>query len=173
MVSLELVVGVSFLYVAFLFGAAYYANKKREEGRSIISNPTIYSLSIAVYLTSWTYYGSVGKAATTGLDYLLIYLGPSLTAFSWWFLLRKIVRISKANNITSIADFISSRYGKSQWLGAIITIIAILGVMPYIALQLKAVATTFAIITGYPDIPTPFYRRGLIPAPHPGVFSAL
>jgi sigma-B regulation protein RsbU (phosphoserine phosphatase) len=114
MLSIELVAGVSLLYIALLFMVAYYADTKREEGRSIISNPNVYSLSIAVYATSWTFYGSVGKAATSGLDFLLIYLGPSLTVFSWWFLLRKIVRISKENNITSIADFISSRYGKSQ-----------------------------------------------------------
>jgi len=112
MLSIELVTGISLLYIALLFLVAYYADKKKEQGHSIISNPHIYSLSIAVYATSWTFYGSVGRAATTGPDFLLIYLGPSLTAVSWWFLLRKIVRISKENNITSIADFISSRYGK-------------------------------------------------------------
>jgi len=78
MLSIELVAGVSLLYMALLFMVAYYADKKQEEGKSIISNPFIYSLSIAVYATSWTFYGSVGKAATTGLDFLLIYLGPSL-----------------------------------------------------------------------------------------------
>ncbi|RQW77804.1 MAG: stage II sporulation protein E, partial [Geobacter sp.] len=114
MLSVQLVAGVSLLYMALLFMVAYYADRKQAQGKSIISNPAVYSLSIAVFATSWTFYGSVGKAATTGLDFLLVYLGPSLTAFSWWFLLRKIVRISKGNNITSIADFISSRYGKSQ-----------------------------------------------------------
>ena len=173
MMSIQLVTGVSLLYIALLFLVAYYADKKHEQGRSIISNPYIYSLSIAVYATSWTFYGSVGKAATTGLDFLLIYLGPSLTAFSWWFLLRKIVRISKENNITSIADFISSRYGKSQWLGAVITIIAILGIMPYIALQLKAVSTTFSIITGYSNISVPFFGDKFAQVSHPGFFSAL
>ena len=154
--SIELVAGASLLYIGFLFLVAYYADRKREQGKSIISNPFIYSLSIAVYATSWTFYGSVGKAATTGLDFLLIYLGPSLAAFSWWFLLRKIIRISKENNITSIADFISSRYGKSQWLGALVTIISILGIMPYIALQLKAVSTTFDLLCGYPHMKLPF-----------------
>jgi sigma-B regulation protein RsbU (phosphoserine phosphatase) len=173
MLSIELVAGVSILYIALLFMVAYYADKKQEEGKSIISNPFIYSLSIAVYATSWTFYGSVGKAATTGLDFLLIYLGPSLAAFTWWFLLRKIVRISKENNITSIADFISSRYGKSQWLGAIITIIAMLGIMPYIALQLKAVSTTFAIITGNRGIHL-LVKEGVSFAPtHPGLIAAL
>ncbi|HBA71114.1 MAG TPA: stage II sporulation protein E, partial [Geobacter sp.] len=154
--SIELVLGTSLLYILVLFMVAYYADKKQELGQSIISNPLIYSLSIGVYATTWTYYGSVGRAATTGIDFLLIYLGPTLTTFFWWFVLRKIIRISKENNITSIADFISSRYGKSQPLGALVTIIAIVGIMPYIALQLKAVSSSFDIICGYPYIQLPF-----------------
>lgn len=173
MLSIELVAGISLLYMALLFMVAYCADKKQEKGQSIISNPFIYSLSIAVYATSWTFYGSVGRAATSGLDFLLIYLGPSLSAFSWWFLLRKVIRISKENNITSIADFISSRYGKSQWLGAIITIIAMLGIMPYIALQLKAVSTTFAIITGDRGIHLLMKEGVTLAPPHPGFIAAL
>ncbi|MBI1919551.1 MAG: SpoIIE family protein phosphatase [Geobacter sp.] len=156
MLSAELVIGVSLAYILFLFAIAYYADWKQEKGESIISNPHVYSLSIAVYATTWTFYGSVGKAATTGLDFLLVYLGPTLTAFSWWFLLRKIVRIAKENNITSIADFISSRYGKSEWLGALVTIIIMIGITPYLAVQLKAVSTTFDIICGYPRMQLPF-----------------
>ena len=172
MLSIQLVAGCSLIYIALLFIVAYYADRKQEQGQSIISNPHIYSLSIAVYATTWTYYGSVGKAATSGMDFLLIYLGPSLTAFSWWFLLKKIVRVSKENNITSIADFISSRYGKSQWLGALITIIAILGIMPYMALQLKAVSTSFSIITGQHDF---FGSNGnsMIPSTKPGLMAAI
>ena len=173
MLSIELVATVSLIYIALLFMVADYADKKQEKGQSIISNPLVYSLSIAVYATSWTFYGSVGRAATNGLDFLLIYLGPSLAAFAWWFLLRKIVRISKENNITSIADFISSRYGKSQWLGAIITIIAILGIMPYIALQLKAVSDTFAIITGNRGIHSLLKEGISFAPPHPGLIAAL
>lgn len=173
MLSIELVATVSFIYIALLFVVADYADKKQDKVQSIFSNSFIYSLSIAVYATSWTFYGSVGRAATTGLDFLLIYLGPSMAAFGWWFLLRKIVRISKENNITSIADFISSRYGKSQWLGAIITIIAMLGIMPYIALQLKAVSTTFAIITGNRGIHL-LLKEGISFSPsHPGLIAAL
>jgi phosphoserine phosphatase RsbU/P len=171
--SLEIVIGVAFSYVALLFLVAYYARARHHQGRSIVTNATVYSLSIAVYCTSWTFYGSVGKAATTGLDFLLIYLGPSLTAFSWWFLLRKIVRISKENNITSIADFISSRYGKSQWLGSLITIIAILGIIPYIALQLKAAATTFAIICSDPTVTLPVKLQDQPLTIHSGFFVAL
>ena len=139
---------ISLLYTLVIFLIALYAHHRKETGRSIIANPYVYSLSIAVYCTSWTFYGSVGRAATTGIDFLMIYLGPSLTAFSWFFLLKRIIRISKENNITSIADFISLRYGKSLWLGALVTLIAILGIMPYIALQIKAVSTSFFLISG-------------------------
>jgi sigma-B regulation protein RsbU (phosphoserine phosphatase) len=103
----------------------------------------------------------------------MIYLGPTLTAFSWFFLLRRIVQISKENNITSIADFISSRYGKSQWLGALITIISILGIMPYIALQLKAISTTFGIITGHHGPLLQFSTIEQYPFIQPGFFAAL
>lgn len=147
MIPVSIVATISVLYFGLLFVVAFYADKQREAGRSIIDNPTIYSLSLAVYCTSWTFYGSVGRAATSGLDFLTIYLGPTLIAFSWWFLLRKIVRISKEQNIVSIADFISSRYGKSAFLGAVVTIFAVLGIMPYIALQLKAVARTFDLLS--------------------------
>lgn len=140
---------ISLLYTTLIFLIAWYAHHRKVTGRSIVGNPYVYTLSIAVYCTSWTFYGSVGKAATTGIDFLMIYLGPSLTAFSWFFLLRRIIQISKENNITSIADFISLRYGKSLWLGALVTLIAILGIMPYIALQIKAVSTSFYLISGF------------------------
>jgi len=150
MVPAPLIAAVILLYIGLLFIVAHYADKRRDQGRSLICNPNIYSLSLAVYLTSWTYYGSVGRAATTGLDFLPTYLGPTLVAFTWWFTLRKVVRISKEQRIVSIADFISSRYGKSVALGALVTIFAVVGIMPYIALQLKAVAHTFNIITATP-----------------------
>ena len=140
---------ISLCYTALIFLIALYAHHRKETGRSIIANPYVYSLSIAVYCTTWTFYGSVGRAATIGIDFVLIYLGPTLTAFSWFFVLRRIVRISKENNITSIADFISLRYGKSLWLGALVTLIAILGIMPYIALQIKEVSTSFYLISGF------------------------
>lgn len=140
---------ISVLYTLLIFLIAWYAHYRKETGRSIAGSPYIYTLSIAVYCTSWTFYGSVGKAATTGIDFMMIYLGPSLAAFSWFFLLRRIIRISKEHNITSIADFISLRYGKSVWLGALVTLIAILGIMPYIALQIKAVSSSFQLISGF------------------------
>ncbi len=151
MIPVSVVAIVSLLYFGLLFAVAYYADKCRERGRSIISNSYIYSLSLAVYLTSWTFYGSVGRAATSGLDFLPIYLGPTMIAFTWWFLLRKIIQVSKEQNIVSIADLISSRYGKSQALGSVVTVFAVLGIMPYIALQLKAVANTFDHLTFHPE----------------------
>jgi len=173
MLGVNLVWGTAIVYIVLLFLVAYYADQRQKAGRSITANPAVYSLSIAVYATSWTYYGSVGKAATTGLDFLPIYLGPTLTAFTWWFLLKKIVRISKENNITSISDFISSRYGRSQWLGAIITMITLMGIMPYIALQLRAVSTSFTIITSYQGFDAGLLKSFFIPSPYPGFFSAL
>jgi len=151
MIPIEIIATISLLYFALLFAVAYYADQRRRNGQSITANNNIYALSLAVYCTSWTFYGSVGRAATSGLDFLPVYLGPTLIAFSWWFLLRKMVRISKEHNIVSIADFISSRYGKSAYLGGIVTIFAILGIVPYIALQLKAVAFTFDLIAGPPE----------------------
>lgn len=139
---------ISAFYTAIIFLVAWYAHHRKETGRSIVSNPIIYSLSLAVYCTSWTFFGSVGKASTTGIDFIMIYLGPSLAAFSWLFLLRRIIKISKDNNITSIADFISLRYGKSLWLGALVTIFAVLGIMPYIALQITAVSHSFYLVSG-------------------------
>jgi sigma-B regulation protein RsbU (phosphoserine phosphatase) len=151
---------ISVLYTALIFLIAWYAHHRKETGRSIISNPVIYSLSLGVYCTTWTFFGSVGRAATTGIDFLLIYLGPSLTAFSWLFLLRRIIRISKEHNITSIADFLSQRYGKSPWLGALVTIIAFLGIMPYIALQLKAVSASFYLLSGAHTTSISFLKLG-------------
>lgn len=141
-------------YILLVFAIAWYARRRSQQKRSIIANPYVYSLSIAVYCTSWTFYGSVGKAATTGIDFLTIYLGPTLVAFSWFFVLKRIIRISKVNNISSIADLISLRYGNSQLLGALVTIIAVVGIMPYIALQIKAVAVTFEMLSGITRIVT-------------------
>ena len=145
----------SIAYLCVLFAIAYYGDKRADRGRSLIANPYIYALSIAVYCTSWTFYGSVGRAAASGIDFLTIYLGPTLTFVAWWFVLRKILRISKAHRITSIADFIASRYGKSTLLGGLVTVIAVVGIMPYISLQLKAVSTSFRLLLEYPAIVMP------------------
>jgi Na+/proline symporter/signal transduction histidine kinase len=145
----------SFAYLGVLFAIAYYGDKRADAGRSIIANPTIYALSMAVYATSWTFYGSVGRAAASGVGFLPIYLGPTLMAALWWLVLRKMIRISKLNRITSIADFIAARYGKSALLGGLVTVIAVIGIIPYIALQLKAVSASFLILLQYPAIVMP------------------
>ena len=152
MLTGPVIVIASFVYVGLLFAIAYYGDKRADAGRSIIANPYIYALSMAVYCSSWTFYGSVGRAATSGIGFLPIYLGPTLAAALWWLVLRKMIRISKANRITSIADFVASRYGKSQLLGGIVTVIAVLGIIPYIALQLKAVSFSFNLLLHYPAI---------------------
>ncbi|MGD0283349.1 MAG: stage II sporulation protein E, partial [Dissulfurispiraceae bacterium] len=135
-------------YLMLLFAVAYYAEQKEKYGKSIVNNPYIYSLSLAVYCTSWTFYGSVGKAATSGLSFLPTYLGPTLMASVWMLVLRKVVRTAKANRITTIADFIGARYGKSLFLSAVVTIVAVAGITPYLGLQIKAITTTFTLITG-------------------------
>ncbi|HEV2372759.1 MAG TPA: histidine kinase [Streptosporangiaceae bacterium] len=140
------VLTVSAAYISVLFGVAFYADRRARAGRSGGSNGTVYALSLAVYATSWTYYGSVGHAATSGLGFLPIYLGPTLMFALGWVVLRRIIRISRRHRITSLADFVAARYGHSAALGGLVTVVAVVGVVPYIALQLKAVSNTFEII---------------------------
>ena len=149
------IVATSFAYIGLLFAIAYYADKRAEAGRSVIANPWIYSLSLAVYATAWTFYGSVGRAASDGVGFLPIYLGPTLMIVLWWFVVRKMIRIAKTNRITSLADFVASRYGRSALLGGLVTIIAVIGILPYISLQLKAISTSFQILLQYPEIVMP------------------
>ena len=149
------IVAASFAYLGVLFAIAWIGDKRADAGRSIIANPYIYALSLAVYCTTWTFYGSVGRAASTGIGFLPIYLGPTLVLALWWFVMLKMIRISKNNRITSIADFVASRYGKSQALGGLVTVIAVIGVIPYIALQLKAVSNGLTILLNYPEIVMP------------------
>jgi Na+/proline symporter/nitrogen-specific signal transduction histidine kinase len=146
---------LSFAYLGLLFAIAYYADQRADAGRSVIASPYIYSLSLAVYATAWTFYGSVGRAASDGVGFLPIYIGPTLMIALWWVVLRKILRISKQNRITSLADFVASRYGKSALLGGIVTVIAVIGILPYISLQLKAVSNSFAILVQFPEIVMP------------------
>ncbi|MCB0194771.1 MAG: histidine kinase [Anaerolineae bacterium] len=152
---------VSFAYIGILFAIAHYSDKRADAGRSVISNPYIYSLSLAVYCTAWTFYGSVGHAASTGIGFLPIYLGPTLMAALWYLVMRKIIRISKLHHITSIADFISSRYGKSSSLAGLVTIIAVVGIIPYISLQLEAVSTSFAVMWEHSEIAATVPRNNM------------
>jgi Na+/proline symporter/nitrogen-specific signal transduction histidine kinase len=155
MLSTETILFFSFGYIGLLFAIAYIGDRHAKIGLSLVSNPYIYALSLAVYCTAWTFYGSVGLAATSGLGFLPTYIGPTLVATLGWLVLHKIIRISKVHRITSIADFIASRYGKSTTLGSVVTIIAVLGTIPYISLQLKAISTSYLVVTGYPLINVP------------------
>jgi len=166
----SLVLFLATAYLGLLFAVAYYADERAERGRSIISNPYIYALSLAVYCTAWTFYGSVGRAATTGLGFLPIYLGPTLIALVGWIVLRKMVRISRYQRITSISDFIASRYGKSARLAGVVAVVAVLGIVPYIALQLKAISTSYNVLVEAPGEAGVAAVTGLA---HGGVDTAL
>ncbi len=143
-----LVLFTSIAYLALLFAIAYVVDRTRERGNG---STLVYVLSIAVYCTSWTFYGSVGRATTSGLGFLPIYLGPTLACCLGWLVLRRILIVAKANRITSIADFIASRYGKNPLIAVLVTVIAVIGSVPYIALQLKAVSTSFSILVAAPN----------------------
>ncbi|MEL6977571.1 MAG: ATP-binding protein [Pseudomonadota bacterium] len=140
----HIVLGALLAYAAGLFAVAFYADHAHRRGRlRWLNSPIVYTLSITVYCTSWTFYGAVGTAARSGLEFLTIYLGPTLVFVGWWALMRRIVRIGRAQRTTSIADFLSSRYGKSPGLAAMVTVIAVIVIVPYIALQLSAVSASF------------------------------
>lgn len=147
MLSPSLVITVSFTYLFILFAVAYFGDKRAETGQSIIASPWVYALSMAVYCTAWTYFGSVGRAASAGVWFLPIYLGPMLSMILAWLVVRKMIRIAKTYRITSIADFIASRYGKSPSLAGLVTIITVVGIVPYIALQLKAISSGYEVMT--------------------------
>jgi Na+/proline symporter/nitrogen-specific signal transduction histidine kinase len=142
--SAGFVLFLSAAYLGLLFAVARYGDARADAGKSIIT-ANVFALSLAVYCTSWTFYGSVGRATSGGLSFLTIYIGPTLMLLCVGVIV-KMIRISKAQRITSIADFIASRYGKSQLLAGLVTIIAVIGVIPYIALQLKAVSASLEIL---------------------------
>ena len=150
MLSTPLVIGASFAYLLLLFAVAHVADRRAQQGRSLIGNAWVYALSMGVYCTAWTYFGSIGRAASSGIWFLPIYLGPTLAMLLAWMVLRKMIRIARRYRITSIADFIASRHGKSPTLAALVTLIAVVGILPYVALQLKAIASGFALLTTLP-----------------------
>ena len=155
MLSVNVILVVCIGYVALLFAVAFIVDRQTRRGRiTWLQSPIIYTLSISVYCTAWTFYGAVGSAARNGLEFVTIYLGPTLVFVGWWFLLRKLVRIGRNNRITSIADLISSRYGKSPSLAVLVTMIAVIATTPYIALQLQGVTSTYQVIAGSGDAVT-------------------
>ena len=138
------VLATSLGYLALLFVIAWWGDRQRRRARA----PIVYSLGIGVYCTSWTFYGAVGEATQNGFDYLAIYLGPSVLIIFGWPLLARMIRIARVENVVSISDFLSARYGKSQALAALVTLTAVVGLLPYFALQLKAITLSFAALTG-------------------------
>ncbi len=150
------ILAASLGYIGILFAIASWGDRKvGRHGARVRAKPLVYALSLAVYCTSWTFYGSVGLASVSGYDFIPVYLGPILLFTLGYVVLRKIVRIGKAENITTIADFIAARFGKSQTLAAVVTLFVVVGILPYIALQLKAVSTSFIVLTSYPEIVMP------------------
>jgi Na+/proline symporter/signal transduction histidine kinase len=143
------VIAVALGYIGLLFLIASYGDHMRRHGRMGRSRLLIYPLSLAIYCTSWTFFGSVGLASRTGFDFLTIYVGPMLMIGLCWPLIARIVRLAKEQNITSIADFIAARYGKGQAVAASVALIVIIGTIPYIALQLKAVSASLSTILAH------------------------
>ncbi|MBC6491107.1 ATP-binding protein [Flavihumibacter stibioxidans] len=140
-------IGTAILYLGILSVIAWYAEKRKKMDRSLINNGYVYALSMAVYCTAWTYYGSVGRASTNGIEFLSIYLGPTIMCALFWPVLRKIIRISKTQRINSIADLVSTRYGKNFSIAVVVTICCVVGIIPYISLQLKAISASFDMLT--------------------------
>ena len=147
MISFQwLVVVVSIGYLLLLFWIAFFVESRKNLLERIKNSSLIYALSLAIYCTAWTFYGSIGAASKSGLNFLAIYLGPTLFMPFWYMIVLKINRIAKANNVTTFADFLSVRYSKSINLGMFITILMIIGIIPYISLQIKAISESFRIL---------------------------
>ena len=149
----NLLVLTCFTYVFLLFLVAYLVERRAARGRvAWLRSPLVYTLSLSIYCTAWTFYGAVGYAARSGLEFLTIYLGPTLVFVGWWWVLRKLVRIGRQHRVTSIGDLISSRYGKSNLLGVMVTLMAVVAATPYIALQLQSVTLSFGVFaSGTPE----------------------
>ena len=146
MLSLNSLIAASLGYAVLLFTIAFWAERRARAGRiGWLRSPFVYTLSISVYCTGWTFYGAVGSAARNGFEFVTIYLGPTLVFIGWWWLLRKLLRIGRAQRLTSIADLISSRYGKSTTLAVLVTLLAVIGSTPYIALQLQSITLSFSV----------------------------
>ena len=126
------VLALSLAYLGLLFAVAYFGDRYARDWSKSSVAPAVYGLSLAIYCTSWTFYGAVGRAATSGIDFILIYTGPVLVVTVGYPMLRKMVRLAKQHNVTSIADFLASRYGKSRAVGVTATLFATLGVLPFI-----------------------------------------
>lgn len=146
MFNVEFIAFIGFAYILVLFLIAYLGDSEKKRGGPNHNSNLVYAFSLAVYCSSWTFYGAVGTASVDGLDYLAIYLGPCLVFLFGYRMMRRIILICKQNSITSISDFISSRFGKDRKIGVLVTAIAVVGSLPYIALQLKAVSSSYLVL---------------------------
>ncbi|HET9068488.1 MAG TPA: sodium:solute symporter, partial [Amaricoccus sp.] len=147
--SANFVLVAALTYVAALFGLAWFVDRRAARGGARwVGSPVVYTLSLSIYCSAWTFYGAVGSAARTGVEFMAIYLGPTLVFVGWWWLVRKLVRIGRTHRITSIADMISSRYGKSGALAALVTLVAVAVTTPYIAVQLQSLTRSYETISG-------------------------
>lgn len=173
MINWWILLVLSLGYVTVLFAIAYWGDNISPGRISTFGRSLVYSLTLAVYCTSWTFYGAVGSAAQNGWGYLPIYLGPMLVILFGWPLVNRIVAISKRQNLTSIADFIAARYGKAQSLAALVTLIATIGSVPYIALQFKAVVNGFSIVSNYSVSGGAEYDTALVVAAALSIFAIL
>ncbi|MBU2532865.1 MAG: PAS-domain containing protein, partial [Alphaproteobacteria bacterium] len=150
MFDATLIVLFAIAYIGVLFAIAWAGDVWMKSHR-VGGRPFVYALSIGVYCSTWTFFGSVGRASSLGWDFLAVYIGPAMVFLFGWPLLLRIVRLAKSQNITSIADFLAARYGKSPMVAGIVTVVALIGLLPYIALQLKAVVlATEALFGGNP-----------------------
>src|SRR6201990_2222709 len=146
------VLALSLAYLGLLLAIPYFGDRYARDWSPSSVAPAVYGLSLAIYCTSWTFYGAVGRAAGAGFDFILIYTGPALVITAGYPMLRKLVRLAQQHNVPSLAAFLASRYGKSRMVGVTATLFATIGVLPYIALQLQAVSSSFRSIAA----PTPW-----------------
>ncbi|MEM8731407.1 MAG: ATP-binding protein [Pseudomonadota bacterium] len=154
MATLNILILVCLAYVALLFAVAFWADRRARGGNAPwLRSPMVYTLSLSIYCTAWTFYGAVGYAASSGLEFVTIYIGPTLVIIGWWWGLRKLVRIGRSQRVTSIADLISARYGKSNTLAVVVTLLAVVGITPYISLQLQSITLSFEIFAGRDGLP--------------------
>lgn len=151
MYSYLTIIAIVIAYIGILLLVALWGEKKSSLGYKWASSPTTYALSMAVLCTTWTYYGSVGSAVSRGMGYLSVYIGPTLICLLFWPILIKIIRLKNQYHFTNIADFIAARYGNSHVLGTVITVLLLLGLLPYVALQFKAIVTTAWLLTDTDD----------------------
>jgi signal transduction histidine kinase len=146
--ELYIAAAVVTVYAALLAGAAEWAERREARGRPVTANRYVYALALGVYATTWTFYGSVGYAARTGLLFLTVYLGPTLCAAGWWWIVRKLVRLKNAHRVTSLPDVLALRYEKSQAVAFLASAVLVVGLIPYIALQLKTMIATLSLVAG-------------------------